>query len=150
MTTTTATSTTHNLPRNLGLGAAAGLIGGIVFGLLMTMMGMIGMIGALAGQMGNVPVSWAIHLVISAIIGAGFGLLAPYAGSTLARVLGAGAVYGLAWWVLGPLLIMPTMLGMGPQLTPAGISSAMPSLMGHLVYGLVTAYAWYWLSHRQG
>jgi hypothetical protein len=150
MTTASATTTTNPLPRNLLLGAAAGLVGGIVFGLMMTMMGMIGMIGALAGQMGNVPVSWAIHLVISAIIGAGFGLLAPYAGSTLGRVLGAGLVYGLVWWFLGPLLIMPTMMGMGPQLTPAAMSSAMSSLVGHLVYGLVAAYAWFWLSRRQG
>jgi len=137
------------LPRNVLLGAAAGLVGGIVFGLMMTMMGMIGMIGALAGQMGNVPVSWMIHLVISAIIGAGFGVVVPYAGSTSARVLGAGLVYGLGWWVLGPLLIMPTMMGMGPQLSPAGMSAAMPSLVGHLIFGLVTAYAWRWLSRRQ-
>ena len=149
MSAVTANPTTSTLPRFLALGAAAGLAGGIVFGLMMTMMGMIGMIGALAGQMGNVPVSWAIHLVISAIIGAGFGLVAPFAGAALGRVLGAGAVYGLVWWFLGPLLIMPTMMGMGPQLSPAGMSAAMPSLVGHLVFGLVTAYAWHWLSRRQ-
>lgn len=150
MTTATATSSPNNLPRNLGLGAAAGLIGGIVFGLLMTMMGMIGMIGGLVGQMGNVPVSWGLHLLISAIIGAIFGLVAPYAGASLGRVLGAGALYGLAWWVLGPLLIMPMMMGMGPQLSAEGISAAMPSLMGHLAFGLVTAYAWHWLANRKG
>ncbi len=139
----------NTVPRNLLLGAAAGLVGGVVFGLMMTMMGMIGMIGGLVGQMGNVPVSWVTHLVISAIIGAGFGLLAPYVGATSVRVLVAGAVYGLAWWVLGPLLIMPTMMGMGPQLTAQAVSSTMPSLVGHVVFGLVTAYAWYWLSRRQ-
>lgn len=149
MTTENATATTAETSRNLLWGAAAGLAGGIVFGLMMTMMGMMGMIGALAGQMGNVPVSWAIHLVISAIIGAGFGLLAPYAGATQARILGAGALYGLLWWVLGPLLIMPTMMGMGPQLSASGISAAMPSLVGHLIYGLVTAITWHWLAQRQ-
>jgi uncharacterized membrane protein YagU involved in acid resistance len=150
MTTATVTPTTSDLPRNLLLGTAAGLVGGIVFGLMMTMMGMIGMIGALAGQLGNVPVSWVIHLVISAIIGAGFGLVAPYAGATLGRVLGVGAVYGLVWWFLGPLLIMPMMMGMGPQLSAAGMSGAIPSLVGHILFGLVTAYTWHWLGRRQG
>jgi uncharacterized membrane protein YagU involved in acid resistance len=141
---------TRNLPRDLLLGAAAGLAGGLVFGLMMTVMDMIGMIGALAGQMGNVPVSWVIHLLISALIGAGFGVVAPYSGPSLARVLVAGAGYGLLWWFLGPLLIMPTMMGMGPQPSAAGMSAAMPSLVGHVVFGLVTAFAWQWLSRRQG
>lgn len=148
--TTAAEATSKAMSQNVVNGVLAGLAGGVVFGLLMTMMGMIGMIGGLAGQMGNVPLSWGIHLVISAIIGAIFGAIAPYAGATLVRILGAGAIYGLVWWFLGPLLLMPTMMGMGPQLSAAGLSSAMPSLWGHLIYGVVTAYVWLWLSRRAG
>ena len=49
-----------------------------------------------------------------------------------------GLVYGAVWWVLGGLLIMPLWLGMPafqigePQLW---------SLVGHLLYGMVTGLA---------
>jgi hypothetical protein len=40
---------------------------------------------------------------------------------------------------------MPTMMGMGPQLTPAAMSDAIPSLIGHLVFGLITGAVYFWL-----
>lgn len=42
-------------------------------------------------------------------------------------------MYGLIWWVLGGLLIMP--LRMGEQPFMIGQSASL-SLMGHLIYGL--------------
>jgi len=148
MATDTSTTMTDQLPQRLTRGALAGLIGGLVFGMMMTMMGMIGMVGALAGQPGNAVVGWGLHLIISAVIGAGFGLLAPALGDATGKLLAGGLVYGLVWWFLGPLLIMPTMMGMGPQLSAAGMSAAMSSLWGHLIYGAVTALAWGWLARR--
>lgn len=47
-------------------------------------------------------------------------------------VIGLG--YGALWWVLGPLVIMPAMLGMPLFAIEA---MAMVSLMGHLVYGVI-------------
>ncbi|MBA3799226.1 MAG: hypothetical protein H0X18_09065, partial [Geodermatophilaceae bacterium] len=45
-----------------------------------------------------------------------------------------GMAYGVVWWVLGALLIMPAQLGM-----PVFVlnTTAWQSLMGHLLYGLV-------------
>ncbi|MCE7939251.1 MAG: hypothetical protein DYG90_11855 [Chloroflexi bacterium CFX6] len=139
---------TPDLTPRLTRGAIAALAGGVVFGLMMSMMDMIGMIGGLVGQMGNVPVSWVLHMVISAIIGVGFGLVVPLFGASTGRLVAGGLVYGLVWWILGPLLIMPMLMGMGPQLSAAGMSAAMPSLVGHLVFGAVTALAWDWLARR--
>jgi uncharacterized membrane protein YagU involved in acid resistance len=148
MTAQTTTMLKENpLPRLLR-GALAGVAGGIVFGLMMSLMGMIGMIGGLVGQMGNLTISWGLHLLISAFIGAIFGLIAPLFGDSTGKLVGGGLIYGLIWWFLGPLLLMPTMMGMGPQLSAAGMSAAMPSLIGHLVYGAVTAGAWIWLTRR--
>lgn len=145
---TTGTMMNDGLQQRLMRGAMAGLAGGVVFGLMMQMMGMIGMIGALAGQPGNAAVGWVVHLILSAIIGAGFAFVAPmFSGGTPMLVVG-GLLYGLVWWVLGPLLIMPIMMGMGPQLSAAGISGALPSLWGHLAFGAVTALAWVWLASR--
>jgi hypothetical protein len=51
-------------------------------------------------------------MVISAIIGVGFGLV--FGAKALDFGSGAlwGAIYGVIWWILGPLLIMPIMMGM--------------------------------------
>jgi len=119
--------------RQVPIGVVGGIAGGVVFGLLMQAMGMIGMVGMLVGS-SSVAVAWLVHLSISAVIGAGFGLvLAPrVTGLGTGLVLGAG--YGLLWWVLGPLVLMPTAMGM-PVLTVDAV--AVQSLVGHLLFGLV-------------
>lgn len=116
-------------------GALAGIAGGIVFGMLMAMMGMLPMVAMLVGSQSAV-VGGLVHLVISAGIGAVFGLVAPAVG--LGALLGAGALYGMVWWVLGPLVIMPAWLGM-PLFTFD--QTALMSLMGHVIFGLVAAAA---------
>jgi hypothetical protein len=135
----------------LALGALAGLAGGLVFGLLLSLTGMIGLIGALAGQLGDAAVGWALHLLFSALIGALFGLLAPWGQGTPARLLGLGAAYGLLWWVMGPMVLMPMMLGRPPALGSAVLADPgmLLSLAGHLLYGLTTAGAYGWLAGRR-
>ncbi|MBG6191842.1 putative membrane protein YagU involved in acid resistance [Arthrobacter sp. CAN_A212] len=115
-------------------GAVGGLAGGIVFGFLMATMGMLGMIASLVGS-NSAIVGFLVHLTISILIGLtltvpGAGLLKK--GLLISAVV--GIVYGMLWWVLGPLLIMPTMMGM-PLFTLDAGSGA--SLMGHAVYGLI-------------
>ncbi len=122
-------------------GAVAGLIGGVLFGIMMGMMGMLPMVAMLV-KSENAVVGFLVHMVISAIIGAGFGLV--FGAKALDFQGGAlwGAVYGVIWWILGPLLIMPSLMGMGPQF---GMALSMPmlmSLVGHLIYGVVTGLAY--------
>jgi len=98
-------------------GALAGIAGGLVFGALMVAMmpPMIGMIGSLLG----VPsLGWGVHLLFSAIIGAVFGAVVGDRAASWAPAIALGAAYGVVWWILGPLLIMPTWLGMGPDGRP--------------------------------
>jgi uncharacterized membrane protein YagU involved in acid resistance len=123
----------QHVPARLVAGVVAGLAGGVVFGMLMAMMGMLPMIAMLVGS-SSAAAGAGVHLVISAGIGAVFGLLAPRTG--WGGLLAAGAVYGMAWWVLGPLVLMPAMLGM-PLLVIN--MTAMASLMGHVIFGLVAA-----------
>lgn len=126
---------THQLGRRVAAGTTGGLAGGLVFGLLMAMMGMLPMIASMVGS-DSAWVGFGVHLVISVLIG--LGLTVPFAGLLVSYGKGAliGLAYGALWWVLGPLVIMPLMLGM-PLLTMDAM--AMLSLMGHLVYGLVLA-----------
>lgn len=118
---------------HLTAGVAGGLAGGLVFGMLMQMMGMIGMVAMLVGS-GSTAVGWVVHLVISAAIGGGFGLVGGRFLARTAAAVGAGAVYGVIWWVLGPLVLMPAKLGMPLFQVDA---TAGKSLMGHMVFGVV-------------
>lgn len=123
-------------------GALAGIGGGIMFGILMAMMGMLPKVAMLVGS-DSVGVGAVVHLAISAALGGGFGLVVPL--TRFWPLLGAGVVYGVIWWVLGGLLLMPAELGMPVFQLGA---SAMQSLMGHLIYGIVTALIFYGFRHR--
>ena len=77
-------------------------------------------------------------MVLSAFIGAGYGLIAwRFSGGWLTAVI-SGLVYGAIWWVLGALTLMPLLLGMTQMVFVIGQAQWM-SLVGHLIYGVITA-----------
>lgn len=134
---TISSSAQGNLSSRVGsavpAGIVGGLAGGVVFGIMMQMMGMIPMVAMLVGSE-SVVVGWIVHLGIAAFIGVTFALLVGGRAIKpgIAAVLGLG--YGVVWWVLGPLLIMPARLGM-PTLMFNDMTTQ--SLIGHLVYGAI-------------
>ena len=120
--------------RRILAGVIGGLAGGVVFGILMAMMGMLPVIASMVGS-ASPWVGFGMHLMISIVIGLGltvlFGnrLLTGYGRGVL-----AGLAYGALWWVLGPLVMMPLMLGMPVFILDL---TALLSLMGHLIYGAI-------------
>lgn len=124
-------------PKRLLAGAVGGLAGGVLFGMLMQMMGMLPMVGSLVGQ-DTVAVGWLVHLAISVALGLGFALTLGALSSSWGRAVGFGAVYGAIWWVLGALLIMPAAMDM--PIFAVG-ATQLQSLMGHLIYGLALGIA---------
>jgi uncharacterized membrane protein YagU involved in acid resistance len=143
----TGTITGSRTTSHLIAGAVAGLAGGLVFGILMGMMGMLPMVGMLVRQ-DSAVVGFVVHMAISAFIGAVYGLVAgrvvpPGWGAAIV----AGIVNGVVWWVLGALVLMPLMLGMAQMVFQIGSDQWM-SLIGHLIYGVITALAFVPLSRR--
>ena len=132
--------------RTLTLGAVAGLIGGIPFGMMMAMMGIMPMIGMLVG-VENAFVGVLVHGVISAVTGAIYGIFGARLPQTWGVATMAGIVYGVIWWVLGALILMPAMLGMFENIFAIGQMQWM-SLMGHIVFGVVLAFSFLWLYRR--
>ncbi len=118
------------------VGGLAGLVGGLAFGVWMERVGFFPLVAALVG-LDSPDVGRALHFMISVIIGASYGvlfrldILSP--GSSIAWGLGYGAI----WWVLGPLTIMPVWLGQGVQWSLVAAQAAFPSLVGHLIYGIL-------------
>jgi uncharacterized membrane protein YagU involved in acid resistance len=149
-------TTTHTTRAGLGTrivsGAIAGVAGGVVFGILMAMMGMLPMVGMLVG-VESASVGFLVHLVNSAVIGAVFGVLAWGLADRAAPVLGAGMVYGVIWWVLGALILMPLWLSvtadpmMRDMIFVVGQDQWL-SLMGHVLFGLITAGVLFGLRRR--
>jgi uncharacterized membrane protein YagU involved in acid resistance len=129
-------------------GVIGGLAGGVVFGILMGMMGMLPMIASMVGS-DSAVVGFILHMGISAFIGATFGLLFGDRSRSYQTGLGFGLLYGGVWWVLGPLVIMPLMMGMGLQFGAAFTQPMLMSLMGHLLYGAVTGVVFVWYSLRR-
>jgi hypothetical protein len=146
------------MPRVLA-GALAGLMAGVLFGLVMQMMSaptpeggsmpMMVMIAMIVGSQ-SLAVGWLYHLFNSAVIGAGFGWILGNRVRGTGPGLILGALYGIVWWVLGGLVLMPLFLGMpafAPLATPMMRPVAFASLGGHFLYGLVLGTAFVWLTH---
>lgn len=133
--TTSGTSTTSaSFARRVAAGVLGGIAGGIVFGIMMAMMGLLPTLAMMVGSESPV-VGFLVHMMISIMIGLGLTVLF---GTRLLTGYLRGALVGLAyaaiWWVLGPLVIMPMMLGGALFVVNAG---ALLSLMGHMIYGVI-------------
>ena len=135
MSTVVSQNQESSVATGIKAGAVAGVGGGLVFGVMMGMMGMLPMVGVLVGQQ-NALVGLVVHLLISAFIGATYGFIATRLPLSMAVSTIAGGVYGIVWWVLGALIMMPLMLGMSQMVFVIGGPQWM-SLLGHLIFGVV-------------
>ena len=115
------------------VGAMGGLIAGLVFGMMMNMLNMIGTIAMLVGSKSN-AVGWTVHLLISMVIGVAFSIVLEKRLKSYSAGIGYGMAYGIFWWVLGALVLMPAKLKM-----PLFHFNTMAwqSLMGHIVFGMI-------------
>jgi hypothetical protein len=153
MTTTLRVSpTTAVIPVHALHGAAAGLIGGVGFGIWMSVsrpMADTAMITMVAGLLGstNALAGWLIHLVIALFAGIGFGVLLGEFAQKLAPAVVLGLAYGAVWWTLGALWIMPANMGM-PVFEWNDVTSS--SLGGHLVFGLLAGLTYAGLAQTMG
>ncbi len=118
-------------------GAIAGLAGGAVFGMMMGLMGMLPMVGMLVGQESAI-IGLGVHMLISALIGAVYGVVAGKFALNATKAVVSGMINGVVWWVLGALILMPAMLGLTKMIFVIEQTQWL-SLMGHIIYGVVTA-----------
>jgi uncharacterized membrane protein YagU involved in acid resistance len=135
-TRTQATASGSLVQRIIG-GVVGGVVGGLVFGTMMGLMGMLPMV-AMVVDSESAAVGFLYHMFNSVVIGALFGLIFGGLSHTYGQGAAWGLLYGAIWWVLGPLVLMPLMLGMGLQVGMAFTAPMLMSLVGHLIYGLLT------------
>jgi len=135
------------LLNSLRLGALASLAGSLLFSLIMAAVGFLPTVAAIVH--GTSPLlGFAVHLVIGALIGMSYGLLFRQEAPSFGAGVAWGLMYGLIWWFLGPLTILPILLGSTFQWTTAVAASFLPSLIGHLIFGAATALIFLVLERR--
>ena len=124
-----------------------GLVGGLVFSLIMLQTDFLSNVADLIGSSSSLA-GFFVHLGIATLIGTSYGLLFRRQSYDVGSALGWGVSYGFFWSILGPLTLMPIFLGSGPQWTVEGVAAAFPNLIGHLAYGAALGITFYVLETR--
>ena len=127
-------------------GAIAGFFGGLVFGASMAVFGTLPTIASIVDTRSAV-VGFVVHMIFAVIIGAGFGVFVVRLRARVRETLFWGLIYGEFWWFLGPETLLPLFRGQPVAWNLANAQSLLPSLIGHLCYGLTVAVFFVLLRH---
>jgi len=133
--------------QSLGWGAAASLVGGLLFSLVMLRTGALYRVAEMAGS-SSLPIGFLIHLTVSGVIGMTYSVLFRYESPNLGAAAAWGLVYGLIWWFLGPLTLVPAWSGGMLGWTSSAADAALPLLIGHLIHGASMALVLVLLERR--
>jgi uncharacterized membrane protein YagU involved in acid resistance len=132
---------------SLQWGAVASLVGGLLFSLVMLATGVLPTVATLVG--GSSPLlGFFVHMGISSMVGMSYGVLFQREAPDFASGVAWGLLYGLIWWFIGPLTLMPILLGGSFTWTTTAAGALLPSLIGHLLYGGATAAVFLLLERR--
>ena len=97
------------LLRSLEWGALAGLVGGLASSPIMLATGVLPTIAGLDTRLSTFG-GLLIHLLVSALIGMSYGLLFRNEASSVGLGIAWGWVFGMIWWYVGPMTLLPLML----------------------------------------
>ncbi|UPM44451.1 hypothetical protein [Halocatena salina] len=154
------TSTEYSIGGSLNWligGAVGGVVGALIFGGLLWAIDpaiVIETIPAIYGLSPAGPIGWVFHLIHGLVLGVIFGFLVSRSvifdtltadvetdiidtmGPHL-RFTAAGIVYGLAVWTVLPVTALSIWMTIGDVGAPSFPSTAIESLLGHVLYGLL-------------
>lgn len=136
--------------RGIAAGAVAGLIAGLGFDAVMRVMPGAGAPRSMIAFVADVVHApshldgWLVYPVYGVVIGMFFGWWLRDRRLDDLRAALWGGLYGIAWWIIAGLILIPGALGLWPlsalavdRLRPV----ALPLLVGHLLYGVVLGLA---------
>jgi hypothetical protein len=133
--------------RSLGWGALAGLVGGIVASPVLLATGTLPTVAGLGTTFLGFQ-GLLIHLTVSSVIGATYGLLFRNEGSSFSVGVPWGCLFGMIWWYLGPVTLLPLAITGETDWRSSAASALLPTLVGHLFYGAATAAIFLLLERR--
>jgi len=130
----TSKDLTRLRPQEIAIGIASGLLAAVV-GLAIT--------AALAEEAAN---GLVMHFFFGAVVGISFAWLFRPAPLNYAESLMSGLAFGLLWWVVLSLSLVPIVMGEGPQWEVGTAASAFPALIAWLFEGATAGLAYRVLS----
>jgi len=133
---------------SVGYGAAASVVGGILYTAVLLATGSLQEMANVLGR-SSLAFGAIVNMIVSAFIGISYGLLFRHEAPDDASAVAWGLVYGLLWWFIGPMTLLPILLGGTFSWTTGTAASLLPSLIGHLIYGAGTALTFLALERRR-
>ena len=133
--------------RSLRWGAFAGLIGGLVASPILIATGVLSSVAG-ADTHFSAFHGFIVHMCVSAVIGMSYGLLFRHEASNLGLGVMWGWLFGLIWWYIGPMTLLPLLLTGECDWRASAASALLPSLSGHLIFGATTALIFLLLERR--
>lgn len=133
--------------QSLGWGAIAGLAGGVASSPMMLRTGVLTNVAGLDISF----TTWHglfFYLLVATLIGMAFGILFRNESANLGAGVAWGWLFGLMWWYIGPLTLLPLLLTGVCDWSTDAVSAMLPSLIGHLIFGAVTAFVFLMLEGR--
>ncbi|MBA2580726.1 MAG: NAD(P)/FAD-dependent oxidoreductase [Thermoleophilaceae bacterium] len=126
---------------DMAIGAAAGLVSGLVLVALTLWQGMA--ISGLLGLTGRGPAEVALQLLLATLAGAGLAGVLGYAAQGYSAMVSGGLLAGLLLWIAGPLTVAPLLEGRGPTWSLREAGDVFSSLIADLLFGALTAFLFY-------
>lgn len=133
--------------RSLQWGAIAGLTGGIISSPFLFAAHVLSNIVGVDTHLSTFH-GLLVHLLVSTLTGMSYGVLFRDEASNLGMASAWGGMFGLIWWYIGPLTLLPLILTGEIDWRITAVSTLLPSLLGHLIYGACTASVFYIFEHN--
>jgi hypothetical protein len=125
-----------SFPRAIIGGVLAGIAGGWIFGRWMEQVNFYPVIARIVGSSSNM-VGHTLHYLFAAVIGASFGLLFQRDLRGYGSSMAWGMAYGIFWWFLGPLTLLPLCLGKPLDWSYVHAGAEFGPLIGNIITGLI-------------
>ena len=133
--------------RGLLMGQAAGIVGGLLFTIVMVSTNSLPRIASLVG--GSSPfVGFLVHLLIAIMIGSTYGIFFNKEAYSYGSGMGWGLSYGFLWWLLGPGTLFFVLLRQPVDWSILATAGRFPALVGHLLYGMGLGLFYQYLIRR--
>ena len=125
-------------------GALAGLFGAVLLGVMLNAQDQLLAFSAMMTS-DSLVVAWLVTLSVGLVAGVGFAILYPRPTEGAGAGLIRGTVYGLLWWVVGALSLVPVFSGVGLTWTLDEVRGVFATLPGYLLFGATLALFYHWL-----
>ncbi len=120
----------------VAVGLVGGILGGVAFALSLVTVDMLPTIAGLLGSSSPL-LGFMVHLLIAGLLGSVFGLLTRDTSYAAGSIVLWGVMYGMVWWLLGTLTLLPLLSGAEVNWQLATAQRELPALLGHLLFGAV-------------